>query len=191
MASQSPDFDDTCRKSNCGTRRVHLWPPRGPGRPKLNRKSPQQVWEILGFSMSFPHCFSNPMLFGQGETHLEPTGAAATLETPQLAPTNFPTPWAGACAHCHAPQICLARASRDGKNEDGAENGQGGNTSVKRPGRETARGKQMATHCIFQKRKMATKWLPRARISTIIAEHRTAGRGASIYGHPGARGGPN
>ena len=38
---------------------------------------------------------------------------------------------------------------------------------------------------------MATKWLPRARISTRTAENRTAGRGASICGHPGARGGPN
>ena len=38
---------------------------------------------------------------------------------------------------------------------------------------------------------MARKWLPGARIPTIIAENRSAGRGASIYGHPGARGGPN
>ena len=43
----------------------------------------------------------------------------------------------------------------------------------------------------FQKRKMATKWLPRARISTITAENRSAERGASIYGHPRARGDPN
>ena len=66
MASQSPDFDDNCRKSNCGTRRVHLRPPRGPGRPKLNRKSPQKVWKIIGVSVSFPNCFSNPMLLLRG-----------------------------------------------------------------------------------------------------------------------------
>ena len=51
MASQSPDFDDNCRKSNCGTRRVHLRPPRGLGRHTLNRKSPQQIWDILGFPL--------------------------------------------------------------------------------------------------------------------------------------------
>ena len=47
MASQNPEFDDNCRKSDCGRRRVHLRPPWGPGRPKLTRKLPQRVSENL------------------------------------------------------------------------------------------------------------------------------------------------
>ena len=40
---------------------------------------------------------------------------------------------------------------------------------------------------VFPIRKMATKCLLRAWISVRISENRTAGRGASIYGHPGGR----
>ena len=59
LASRSPDLDDNCRTSSCGTRRVHLRPPRGPGGPKLARKSPQQFlkqsWILNGFQIVQGH----------------------------------------------------------------------------------------------------------------------------------------
>ena len=58
MASQSPDFDDNCRKSYCGTRRVHLRPPRGPGRPKLARRSPRHLFKQILRFLDFPNSFS-------------------------------------------------------------------------------------------------------------------------------------
>ena len=52
-------MDDNCRTSSCGTRRVHLRPPRGRGGPKLARKSPQQFlkqsWILNGFQIVQGH----------------------------------------------------------------------------------------------------------------------------------------
>ena len=43
--SQSSDFDDNLGKSYCGTRRVHLRPPRGPGRQTYTEHRPGKFWE--------------------------------------------------------------------------------------------------------------------------------------------------
>ena len=51
IPSQSPDFDENFGKSYCGTRRVHLRPPRGPVRQKQIKTRPGN---LLGrFSVQF------------------------------------------------------------------------------------------------------------------------------------------